>query len=246
MNIKAIVVDDEPLARQRLSRLLSELGVDVVAQGKNGNEALLLSNQHQAEIVFLDINMPILNGIDAAKEIVRDQTQPPAIVFCTAYDEYALDAFDASAAAYLLKPVNQTDLKAAIEKAQSVSKVQIETLLNQQLDGQSTLQRLAIKNGSQTENIPASEFVYFLTIEKNVYAKRIDMPEMLVAYTLKEIEKLLEGVMVRIHRNCLVNPEYLQKLIRDGSNTAKVSLLNTDKEFDVSRRHLKRVKECFQ
>lgn len=246
MNIKALVVDDEPLARQRLNRLLGELKVEVVALGSNGNEAVQLTSEYEVDIVFLDINMPTMNGIEAAKAIVHDRDQPPAIIFCTAYDEYALDAFGANAAAYLLKPINQTDLNTAIEKAQSINRAQVEAWLNQQHENQEHLQRLSVKTGSITENVAVSEFVYFITIDKNVYAKRIDKPEMLIDYTLKEVERLLQDSLLRVHRNCLVNPVYLQKLVRENTTVAKLCLLHTDKQFDVSRRHLKRVKECFQ
>ena len=241
MSIKAIVVDDEPLARQRLTRLLSELDINVVAQGADGKDAVQLSDQYSVDIVFLDINMPNQNGLDAAKEIVSKQDQPPSIIFCTAYDNYALEAFTTNAAAYLLKPVSRTHLNAAISKSQSVSRIQIQAWLGKQ----SVVTTLAIKTGSITQNIPTSEFLYFLTIEKNVYAMQIDKGETLVNYTLKELEEILPDTFIRIHRNCVLNRDYIEKLIRGKNSAARVTLRHTDKEFDVSRRHLKQVKEVF-
>lgn len=241
MQITAIIIDDEPLARQRLSRLLAELEINVLAQGVNGQQAIELNARHQADIIFLDINMPIKNGLVAAQEIVSLSEQPPAIIFCTAYDEYALDAFNTDAAAYILKPVNQSALLKAINKAQRVNRVQIESWLTQQ----ESTDKLVIKRDLVTESIPVKQLVYFCVIEKHVYAKQIDRPEILVDYTLKEIESLLVESLVRIHRNCLVNKSYLEGLIREGTGAARVRLLHTDKEFDVSRRHLKEVKQCF-
>ena len=242
MSIAAIVIDDEPLARQRLKRLLANLEVNVIAEGCDGQQAVELSDQFQVDIIFLDINMPIKNGIVAAQEIVSSNKQPPAIIFCTAYDEYALEAFNTDAAAYILKPVNQATLSDAINKAQRISKVQIDNWLSQQ----EIVTKLAIKTGSVTESVSVDQFVYFYVNDKHVYTKRIDKPEMLVDYTLKEIESLLADDIIRIHRSCLVNKRYLDKMIRDGSNSARVKLRHTDKEFDISRRHLSEVKKCFQ
>lgn len=242
MQITAIVIDDEPLARQRLCRLLDIVDVSVLAQGSNGQQAVELNAKHRADIIFLDINMPIKNGLVAAQEIVDMNERPPAIIFCTAYDEYALEAFNTDAAAYILKPVNQAALTEAINKAQRVNKVQIDKWLSQQ----ATDTKLVIKRGSVTESIAADQFVYFYVNEKNVYAKQIDKPEMLVDYPLKEIERLLADDIIRIHRSCLVNRRYLEKMIRDGTNSARVKLRHTDKEFDISRRHLSEVKKCFQ
>jgi len=242
MSITAIVVDDEPLARKRLTRLLRELEVKVIAQGCNGQEAVELTAQHDVDLVFLDINMPLQNGLSAASDIVEQHEQPPAIVFCTAYDEYALEAFSTDATAYLLKPVTQLDLADAIEKAQRVTRVQIDKLINQQINSV----KISIKRGSATENIAADQLVYFRAVEKNVYAKQIDHPEMLVDYTLKEVESLLENSFIRTHRSCLVNKDYIEKLIREDTGSARLQLAHTDKEFDVSRRHLSEVKKCFQ
>ncbi len=242
MSITAIVVDDEPLARKRLTRLLGELDVNVIAQGCNGQEAVELTSQHNVDLIFLDINMPIQNGLSAASDIVEQHEQPPAIVFCTAYDEYALEAFSTDATAYLLKPVSQADLSEAICKAQRVTRVQIEQLLNQQ----NSSVKIAIKRGSVTENIAADQLVYFHAVEKNVYAKQVDHPEMLVDYTLKEVEALLKDSFVRTHRSCLVNKSCIEKLIREDTGSARVQLAHTEKEFDVSRRHLSEVKKCFQ
>ena len=138
MTIRAIVTDDEPLARARLTRILSMHGVDVVAQGENGQQAIELVFEHDIDILFIDISMPIKTGLQAVIEIYEKHQDPPAVVFCTAYDEYALDAFNTNAVAYLLKPIQADDIVTAIEKASNVNKLQ-RTSLFQQESGNRTI-----------------------------------------------------------------------------------------------------------
>ena len=117
MTIKAVAIDDEPLARARLVRLLTMQGVDVIAQGENGQQAIdLVFENDDVDILFIDINMPIKTGLQAVNDICSTHLDPPAIVFCTAYDEYALDAFKTNAVAYLLKPIQAEDIANAIDK----------------------------------------------------------------------------------------------------------------------------------
>ena len=126
VKIRTIIVDDEPLARSRLLRLLAPQSVvDVIAEAVNGQEAVNLVKQLKPDLVFLDIQMPIKTGLQAAQEISQLQQQKPAIVFCTAYDQYAVEAFKTQAVAYLLKPVSTEDLQEAITKATQVSQLQL-------------------------------------------------------------------------------------------------------------------------
>ncbi|MDX9875432.1 MAG: response regulator, partial [Spongiibacteraceae bacterium] len=105
--MKVLIVDDEPLARQRLRRLLAEVSsVSVVGEAGNGDEALRACRELQPQLVLLDIRMPGRDGMAVARELAGWE-QAPAVVFCTAYDEYAVDAFEANAIGYLLKPVNR-------------------------------------------------------------------------------------------------------------------------------------------
>ena len=126
--LKLIIADDEAPARNRLRELLSDIdGVNVMAEAKNGQEALSLANDHQPDIMLLDIRMPGMDGIEAAKHLQK-LAKPPALIFTTAYDAYAVQAFDLNAVDYLLKPIRQERLQTAIHKAHALHPNQLEAL----------------------------------------------------------------------------------------------------------------------
>ena len=241
MTTLAAVVDDEPLARARLKRLLALQGVDVVAEGENGQQAIEIVHQSKIDILFIDINMPIKNGLDAVVEIDREMENGPAVVFCTAYDSYAIEAFKTNAVAYLLKPFDTQELRAALEKAASVSRMQINRLLeNQQLE-----KTLAIHHEGALQNISVSRFAYFHSTDKHVFAVFTSGEEVLVDQTLKQLESKLEESFIRVHRASLVNRQEASKLIRSDGQTV-LELRSIDRRIPVSRRHLPEVKKCFQ
>jgi len=242
MSIRALVVDDEPLARARLRRLLLAQGVDVVAEGDNGSVALELVNTFSVDILFIDINMPIKTGLQAAKEISALDTEPPAIVFCTAYDEHAVAAFKTNAVAYLLKPIQADDIKGAIAKAASLNRFQMSRLL----DEQNTIKSLAVNYQGALQNIALREFAYFRSVEKNVFATLRNGDEILVDKTLKQLESDLGDDFLRVHRAALMNKQQALKLMKDDDGKVCVVLKTKDINLPVSRRHLSKVKKCFQ
>lgn len=161
MKVSAAVIDDEPLGRARLKRLLAEQQVDVLAEGETGLDAIRLVKQYEVDLMFIDINMPLMNGLQAVQEIDQFVTgqqdrKSPAIVFCTAYDEYAVQAFKTNAVAYVLKPFSEHDLNAAIRKATHLSRLQI-TQLQQSQDASATL---AVHYDGALQNIDVSNFMY--------------------------------------------------------------------------------------
>ena len=109
-----LICDDEPLAIERLARLVSQLGHTVVATATHGQQALDLAHQHEPDVILLDIQMPEMDGLHCAQHL-RQLDPMPAIVFCTAYDNHALDAFKSNAEGYLLKPVMQQELAQGVE-----------------------------------------------------------------------------------------------------------------------------------
>ncbi|HME31381.1 MAG TPA: response regulator, partial [Terriglobales bacterium] len=117
MSLSAIIVDDEQLARDELAYLLRDLDVDVVAQGKNGMEAVNLIKELSPDIVFLDVQMPGLDGFGAIEKLLDKKVPLPQIVFATAYDQYAVKAFEVNAVDYLLKPFDKKRVAKAVEKA---------------------------------------------------------------------------------------------------------------------------------
>lgn len=238
MSVTALVVDDERLARNRLQRLLSQLGVQVVGQASNGVEAVELAKSVTADLLFIDINMPKLNGLDASREIAALMQQPPAIIFCTAYDEFALQAFDASASAYLLKPVNTSDLQQAIERAGKLNRLQA------QLDEAEATQ-IIVRQSGNVEAIALSSITFFRSIDKNVFAHVIDQGDTLVDYTLKELEDKYASQFVRAHRSVLVSKQCLTKLEKNQNGAMVLHVKGSDEILPVSRRHLAEVKKCF-
>src|SRR5579885_3290312 len=117
MAMRVLIVDDEPLARERLAALLQECGeVTVVGEAGDGRAAVEAVERLRPDVVLLDVRMPVMDGLEAARHLARFDT-PPAIVFCTAYDEHALAAFEATAIDYLVKPVRAERLKTALERA---------------------------------------------------------------------------------------------------------------------------------
>lgn len=240
MSIKAIVVDDEPLARARLKRLLGSKGVEVIAEGINGKEAVDLCQRHPIEIVFIDINMPIMSGLDAAKAISELEGGTPAIVFCTAYDEFAIEAFKTNATAYLLKPIQSDDIAAAIEKAISVNRLQQNHLDQEQVDV------LSIHYKSGLHNMPLYRFRYFYSVEKSVFAVLDSGEEILVDRTLKSLESEYPSSLTRAHRSTLLVSQHAEALHRDQSGQTMVTVKDCSVRLPVSRRHLSDVKKCFQ
>ncbi len=241
MTMLAAVVDDEPLARMRLKRLLEMRDVRVVAEGENGAQAIEIVQQNRIDILFIDINMPVMNGLDAVRAIDSLDDNGPAVVFCTAYDEYAIDAFRTNAIAYLLKPFDVEELQAVLQKAKRVSRLQLGQLRNSQ-----TLEKaLTIHHLGVLKNIPISEIVYFYSNDKNVFAVFKDGLEVLVDQTLIQLERELEEDVIRIHRGYLVNRREISILFRH-ENQSKIELESLDRSLVVSRRHLAQVKQCFR
>src|ERR1700728_1567563 len=118
MSLTALIIDDEPLARQELQYLLERVGgVDVLAQGTNGIEAVELIRTHKPDLVFLDVQMPGMDGFAVLKKLLEKKTRMPQVVFATAYDQYAVRAFEVNAVDYLLKPFDRARLQKTIDKA---------------------------------------------------------------------------------------------------------------------------------
>src|SRR5690554_6673065 len=126
--MKVLIVDDEPLARERLDRMVRAVdGFQVVGQAGNGQEALVAAEQTAPDVVLMDVRMPGMDGLAVAQHLAELDV-PPAVIFCTAYDDYAVEAFTSQAIGYLLKPIKQADLIAALQRTRRVNKVQLAEL----------------------------------------------------------------------------------------------------------------------
>ncbi|RLQ20985.1 response regulator [Seongchinamella sediminis] len=236
--MKILVVDDEPLARERLLRLVARIRPQATClQAADGNEALARAASADPDLVLLDIRMPGKDGIEVAAEL--DQLEsPPAIVFCTAYDEYALQALQHQAVAYLLKPVREAELAQALASAGRVNRVQLAALRND--DGPRSSVSSQTHRG--LESLPVAQVRCFLAEQKYVTAMTPER-ELLIPDTLKDLEQEFAACFLRIHRNALVALAHIQRLAKNPDGTWQVVLEGVDVRPAISRRHLAEVKQ---
>ena len=242
--MKVLIVDDEAPARSRLSRLLEKYNdLEVVGEASNGLSALNEIHRLSPDIVFLDIEMPELDGISVAETI---KNNGPAVIFVTAYNEHALKAFEVAAVDYLVKPVIESRLEAAIEKVRSRKNKSedknylqlIESLTNQQ-----TLRRLAIRCGAKFIVLDPSKIS--AVIAKDHYAAIVvEGRELLADDSLDVLSaRLNPGQFIRVHRSALINLEFLKELEREGDRKY-LAVLNDDckTRVPVSRERLNELK----
>ena len=234
--MKALIVDDEPLARERLRAMLGDIeGVDVVGEAGNGGEALEAVQHLAPDVVLLDIRMPGIDGLEAARHLAAFET-PPAIVFCTAYGDHALEAFETSAVDYLLKPVRAERLRAALDKARRWSAQASQTA--QRATGHANARsHLCARVRGNLVLVPIDDVHYLLAEDKYVVVHHAK-GEVLVEEPLKALEDEFGERFVRIHRNCLVARARLSGLTRDAEGRLLAAINGVDAPLEVSRRNL--------
>lgn len=216
--LKLIVADDEAPARNRLRELLSDINtIHVVAEAKNGQEALQLANEHLPDIVLLDIRMPTMDGIEAAQHLQKMLT-PPAIIFTTAFDSYAMQAFDIHAVDYLLKPIRLERLQSAISKARALLPSQLKAIvpLNPRRS------HISISERGRVLLVPINEIIY-LRAELKYITVRTAEREYLLEESLTHLEQEFGDIFVRLHRNCLVANAYILGYEKRSVETRAVS-----------------------
>lgn len=237
--MKVLIVDDEQLARERLARMVGALeGYDVVAEAGNGRAALEQAVATAADLVLLDIRMPGMDGLEAARHL-SELDEPPAVIFCTAYEEHAVQAFDLQAVGYLLKPVRRESLTAALEKAQRVNKAQLAALGGELAPSRRT--HIAARTRRGIELVPVNEVRYFQADQKYVTV-RYDGGEVIIDETLRDLEREFGELFLRIHRNSLVAAGHIESLERLGPGQSQIRLRGVAEPLDVSRRHLSAVR----
>jgi two-component system LytT family response regulator len=271
LRISTVIVDDEPLARKGLSLRLAEFdNIDIVGECKNGIEAVALIPQVLPDLVFLDIQMPGLNGFQVINKL-QELNQPiPLIVFVTAFDSYAIKAFDVHALDYVLKPVDGRRLKDAIDKVQLTLERKLQDGDNQKLarlvadftgdDCEDILRKLAsgesittnpypdilaIKDGSEVTRVAVSEIQWIDAAGDYMCVHATDQTH-IMRRTMKELENDLDPKkFVRAHRSAIVNIKYVQKMVSHISGEYHL-ILNNGTELKVSRSHRDRVKEMIR
>jgi two-component system response regulator AlgR len=188
--------------------------------------------------------MPRLDGLQAARALSQ-MPQPPAVLFVTAYDEHALDAFDAQAVDYLLKPVRLDRLQTALGKAQRLSGSQTASLGQLLHDSAAVRETVCAHTPSGLQLIEVDRIRYFLADQKYVEAAT-DQGRWLLDDALKDLEQEFAPAFLRVHRNALVALAYVRGLVRDGDGYQHVQLQGVDRQIAVSRRHLPGVRQVLK
>lgn len=241
-----LICDDEPLATERLARLVTQLGHQVVATASHGEQAIELAGEHQPDVVLLDIQMPEMDGLSCAQHL-RELDPMPAIVFCTAYDEHALDAFKSQAEGYLLKPVMQQELQQALDHLTKLTQAQLSHIKQKENMEELNIKRhqITAKTYRGVELVPLENIYYFLADQKYVTVRHKN-GSVLIDETLKDLEHEFADQFIRIHRNALVSIHYLEGLEVINSGQYQVRCRELEERLAVSRRHLPTLRERIQ
>jgi len=237
--LRVFIVDDEAPARSRLRVLLADLAPELpnvtVGEADNGAVALAWLNDAPADVVLVDIRMPVMDGIELAQHLARLEP-PPAVVFVTAYDQYAVQAFELNAIDYLLKPVRALRLKSALEKAQRAATLPADVLRKLAPEGR---RHLSCSERGRILLVPVADIVY-LKAELKYVTARTAQREYLLEESLTQLEQEYAQRFVRVHRNCLVARGAVAGFERDheadGETRWLVLLKSVADKLPVSRR----------
>ena len=256
--LTAVLVDDEQLAREELGYLLGQLGgVEVIGQAGNGVEALTTIERLQPDVVFLDVQMPGLTGFEVARRLVLNHAASQ-IVFVTAYDQHAIEAFEVNAVDYLLKPVEQHRLVVAVDRARrriasdrpvdpsgNVNSADLEKIIEAVAERQSRRERLAIKVGERFLLVQSEEIIYASLADEGITVVTSQHAGTSNYRTLDELhERLDPTVFWRVHRSHLVNINKIKEIVPWFSRNY-ILRMKDDKatEIPVSRAHTRRLRE---
>ncbi len=241
--MKILIVDDEMLARERLVSLLSELDNNFsVIEAEHGIEALKLIGEETPELVLLDIRMPVMHGLEVAHHLAGLDT-PPAIIFTTAYQDYALDAFDAHAVDYLMKPIRKERLQQAIGRAKALNRINISELRDD--DSNNCRSHLSMTAQGNLQIVPV-EKIYYLKADQKYVTAVWPEGELLIDDSLKSLEQEFPSLFIRIHRNTLVALRHIQGLGKDKEGNPCIILQGTEARLPVSRRHVSHVRKALK
>ena len=271
--LSTIIVDDEPLARKGLAvRLQEHSDINIQAQCKNGREAIEILASEPVELMFLDIQMPGLDGFGVIQQIIEQGLPMPMVVFVTAFDQYAIKAFEVHAIDYLLKPVDELRLGQALEKIRQHRQVQQDSVHKSKLvrlvsdvtgnDCEKILEQLASNQGGDlAQNL--SQYTDVLAIKDGGEVTRVMVKDILwidaagdymcvytgegthiLRKTMKQLEEILDPkVFIRSHRSSMVNKNYIEKFCSQ-LNGEYFLVMKNGKELKVSRSYKEKVKQA--
>lgn len=238
---KLLIVDDEAPARSRLESLVEELpGWSVLASCASGAEAIARIERERPAVVLLDIRMPAMSGIEVARHLSLLDS-PPAVIFTTAYDEYALEAFDSHAVGYLLKPVRRERLEGALAHAARLSDAHLREL-GRSTKGFERRRHIAARVRDELRLIPLGE-IRLLKAEQKYVSVFHAGGEDLIEDSLRQLEEEFADLFVRIHRSMLVAIGAIETLEKDSAGGYHVRLRGMPDSLPVSRRQVTDLKE---
>lgn len=246
-----ILIDDEKIARTRLSRMLANFGelFQIIGEAKNGEEGLEMIQRLNPDLIFLDIQMPGKTGFEMLNELERF----PIVVFCTAYEEYALQAFNTLALDYLVKPVEQDRLQLTVDKLKrargTIGKPQLDALMelvNQQSETKK-LHSIPHKIGDRVILIKPEKIAYFSANEKYVDFYTLDGSKYLTELSLKKLIERLPANFKRVHRGVIVNSDHIKEFRKyfRGKYILVLDDLNHTK-LETGRSYAEEIKEFIQ
>jgi two-component system response regulator AlgR len=244
--LRVLIVDDEAPARSRLRDLLADVGgalpVTVTGEAGNGREALRIAGAGGVDVVLLDVRMPGMDGVEVAQHLQKLEP-PPAVVFTTAYDAYAIQAFELHAMDYLLKPIKASRLQEALSRVMQGAAPQPETLRRMQ---QTPRACLSAAERGKVHLIPMEDVLY-LRAELKYITVRTTGREYLIEESLTQLEQEFQDRFVRVHRNCLVARTAIRGFERAGAENGEgpwqVVLAGLEERIPVSRRQQHVVRE---
>jgi two-component system, LytTR family, response regulator LytT len=260
MSLTALIIDDEPLARQELQYLLERAGgVEVLAQGTNGIEAVELIREHKPDVVFLDVQMPGLDGFAVLKKLLDRKVPMPQVVFATAFNQYAVRAFEVNAVDYLLKPFDRKRVLQTIEKAMARRSAPVESASDAKLDAllrlveeqtqapKSQSGKIIVRAQSRLLLVDQGE-ICFASIEEgtiSVVTRTVEGHSN--CRTLEELmDQLDPEAFWRAHRSFVVNIQHIREVVPWFKSSYQLRMDDPQKtEIPVSRAQTKRLRELF-
>ena len=240
--MRVVIVDDEPLARERLRRLLADFpGYEVVGEAGDGETALDVIDDEEPDLVLLDIRMGGMDGLQVSRQL-QEMEVPPAVIFTTAYSEHALSAFDANAQAYLLKPIRQEKLKEALMRVRKPTRAHKPTA-SEAPEGKPKREFVLATTRDGIVRVPAEDIVYFLADQKYTTVAHLH-GEVLIEESLKTLEEDFAPWFLRIHRKALVATRFIASLERErhGEQHHWLKVKHSQNPLPVSRRRLAEVR----
>jgi len=253
--VRTLIVDDEKLARDELGFLLGDYPeIEIVGEAANGVEALQMIEEHEPDLVFLDVQMPGLDGVNVARRAVPEGGSKPRFIFATAFDQYAVDAFDVNAADYLLKPIEKKRLEKSIERAKALldsgedERSRVEELISRITAPPRPPAKLLVRSSSRMLLVDAGDLVYATISGGEITISAVGVEGLSNYRTIEELQSHLDPQLFwRPHRSYLVNINRIKEVVPWFKSSYQLRMDDQEgTEIPVSRAQTKRLRELFK